>query len=396
MVSHVLVVNCGSSSVKFSVVEPHAGEELAHGLAERLTTDGARLLVAAGGGEGSVHIPGADHAGALRAAVTALDERGILGRVKAVGHRVVHGGEKFHEPILIDEAVLEEVGSLSPLAPLHNPINVVGIEAAQAALPNRPHVAVFDTAFHQTMPVEAFLYAVPSNLYEEHGIRRYGFHGSSHEWVTREAERRLGTSDLGLVTAHLGNGCSAAAVYRGRSLDTTMGLTPLEGLVMGTRSGDVDPGMLPLVGQLTGRDLDGVIDLLNRESGLLGLSGLSNDMRELLAARSSGNEGAGRAIGVFCHRLARAIGGLAVSLPRLDAVVFTGGIGERAPEIRAETLGRLAVLGFQVDEAANADHGRSSDGRITVEGGPLALVLSTNEERMIALHVADVVGTTSP
>lgn len=389
--TNVLVVNCGSSSVKFSVVEPDSGEELALGLAERLGSSSARLSMTARGSPVERALPGAEHQSAMGAIVEELRRATVLDEVVAVGHRVVHGGETFRAPVVIDDGVLERVRQLSPLAPLHNPLNLLGIEAARAALPDRPHVAVFDTAFHGSMPAEAYLYAIPKRLYSSHGIRRYGFHGQSHEWVSREAARRLGRGDLGLITAHLGNGCSAAAVWEGRSVDTTMGLTPLEGLVMGTRSGDVDPGMLPLLGEIEGRDLEGVVDLLNRESGLLGLSGRSNDMRALLDARAEGDREAALAIDVFCHRLARAVGGLAAALERFDALVFTGGIGEHASAIRAETLARLKSFDFRVDPEANAEHGRATEGRISEPGSKLALVIPTNEERMIALHTAAVV-----
>lgn len=385
----VLVLNCGSSSVKFGVLEPRSGTVRAVGVAERMGGPQASLHGRMGDqplerplGEANAHR-------AIEAIVDALNQAHLLDDVFAVGHRVVHGGETFRQPTRIDEAVLEKVRALSPLAPLHNPVNLTGIEGARAALPDRPQVAVFDTAFHQSMPAEAFLYALPRELYAQHGIRRYGFHGTSHEWVSRKAAERLGRPDVGLVTAHLGNGCSAAAIWNSTSVATTMGLTPLEGLVMGTRSGDVDPGMLPLLARITGRDLDGLIDLLNRESGLLGLSGRSNDMRTLLEARDRSDAAAAQAIDVFCHRLARAVGGLATALPRFDALVFTGGIGEHAAPIRAETLARLEVFGFEVDTETNANHG-GPDGRITTSGSRTALVIPTDEERMIALHVVQL------
>jgi acetate kinase len=304
---------------------------------------------------------------------------------------VVHGGETLRAPVRIDDAVLERVEALTPLAPLHNPLNLIGISAARGVLPQLPQVAVFDTAFHQTMAPDAFLYAIPRYLYDAHGIRRYGFHGTSHEWVSLEAGRRLGGGSLGLVTAHLGNGCSATAVWDGASVDTTMGLTPLEGLVMGTRSGDVDPGALPRIGEIASRDLAGVVELLNRESGLLGLSGLSNDMRVLLDRRREGDNDAKVAIDVFCHRLARAIGGLAAALPRFDGLVFTGGIGEHAWEIRRDVLTRLRSFGFELDPVANERHGRDTGGIITTSTSRAALVIATREELMIARHAWAVV-----
>lgn len=389
--SRVLVVNCGSSSVKFGVVDAARDVEVAHGVAERVGTSDARLRVDREGGARETELGAADHAQAMVAIVSELERAGDLATVRTVGHRVVHGGEAFRAPTLIDDAVLRRIEALTPLAPLHNPLNLIGISAAQGVLPHLPQVAVFDTAFHQTMPADAFLYAIPRRLYEDHGIRRYGFHGTSHEWVSREAARRLGGGSLGLVTAHLGNGCSATAVWDGASVDTTMGLTPLEGLVMGTRSGDVDPGALPRIGELTGRDLAGVVDLLNRESGLLGLSGTSNDMRTLLDARRAGDSNAEVAIGVFCHRLARAVGGLAAALPRFDGLVFTGGIGEHASDVRSEVLARLRGFGFDVDPGANARHGQETGGVITTSASRTALVIATHEERMIAQHAWAVV-----
>ena len=392
--ARVLVVNCGSSSVKFAVVDPVREVELARGLADRVGTDSATLRIERDADAGSVDLGRADHADAMAAIVAELDRGDDLAAVRAVGHRVVHGGEAFRAPVRIDDAVLERVEALTPLAPLHNPLNLVGISAARGVMPQLPHVAVFDTAFHQTMPPEAFLYAIPRRLYEDHGIRRYGFHGTSHEWVSLEAARRLGGGSLGLVTAHLGNGCSATAIWDGASADTTMGLTPLEGLVMGTRSGDVDPGALPRIGEITGRDLAGVVELLNRESGLLGLSGSSNDMRVLLDRRREGDADAKLAIDVFCHRLARAVGGLAAALPRFDGLVFTGGIGEHAPEIRRDVLTRLRGFGFDVDPSANERHGRDTGGIITTPTSRAALVIATHEELMIARHAWAVVTDT--
>jgi acetate kinase len=303
---------------------------------------------------------------------------------------VVHGGERFRASCPIDDSVIRSVEETSALAPLHNPANLTGIRAARAALPDLPHVAVFDTAFHQTMPPHAYRYAVPEALYREHGVRRYGFHGTSYRFVVGEAASRLDRplDDCALLVAHLGNGCSAAAVLNGRSVDTTMGLTPLEGLVMGTRSGDVDPGLFEHLERETGRDVHATTRLLNAESGLRGLSGLSNDMRTLLDAANRGHEGARLAIEVFVHRLSKSLAGLSVSLPRVDGLVFTGGIGENAARIRADTLTRLSLLGFFVDETANAAHGEGRGGRITRPDSVPALVVRTNEELMIARDTA--------
>lgn len=277
---------------------------------------------------------------------------------------------------------------------LHNPANLLGIRVAKECFPTVPHVAVFDTAFHQTMPEHAYLYAVPMALYRDHGVRRYGFHGTSHRFVAAEAAQLLGR-DLGqtaLITAHLGNGASVAAVLNGHSLDTSMGLTPLEGLVMGTRSGDVDPGLLQFIADTENKTLAQVTDLLNKQSGLLGLSELSNDCRELQTAADAGHTGARVALAVFCYRLARHIAALTVALPRLDALVFTGGIGENAVKIRATVLGHLAVLGFTVDDTANAKCVGGQAGVITASTSRTALVVNTNEELLIARDTAALVG----
>ncbi|HEX6271950.1 MAG TPA: acetate kinase [Polyangiaceae bacterium] len=364
----VLVVNCGSSSLKFALIEPESGEVVERGLSERLSGDGA-------------------HARGLDAVLEKLAGE----RVAAVGHRVVHGGEYFAESVELDADAIAKIESCSELAPLHNPANLAGIAAARARFPGVPHVAVFDTAFHQTLPPRAFLYAIPYELYEKHKLRRYGFHGTSHRYVSLEAGRRLGRplAELELVTAHLGNGCSACAVRGGRSVDTTMGLTPLEGLVMGTRSGDVDPNLHDFLVDRAGLSLSEVTAVLNKKSGLLGLSGTSNDMRTLLAARERGDARAALAIGVFTYRLAKAVLGLAAGFERLDALVFTGGIGEHAAPVRAETLDALRVLGAALDPERNAVHGAASGGRITQdESRLLALVVPTNEELVIAREAA--------
>jgi len=282
---------------------------------------------------------------------------------------------------------------LSHLAPLHNPANLAGIEAVRAVLPDLPQVAVFDTAFHQTMPPHAFRYAVPEEWYTRYGVRRYGFHGISHLFVSEQAARALGRplSELRLVTAHLGNGCSATAVRDGISVDTTMGLTPLDGLVMGTRSGDVDPGLLGYLAGRTGMSVDELTLALNVDSGLKGLSGVGSDMRTVAAAAADGNERARLALEVFVHRLSKAIAGLVVGLQRLDALVFTGGIGENSAVVRSLVLSRLGFLGLAEDARANADHGRHTGGRISVPGPVLALVIPTDEELLIARDTARVI-----
>jgi acetate kinase len=388
--ANVLVVNCGSSSLRFALIEPGSGNVLRRGMAERLKSDVGFFRI--DGGPETALPKGAAHGEVLDQVLGRLGETAVLG----VGHRVVHGGEAFSGSVVLDAAAIRAIEECAELAPLHNPANLRGILAARERFPNVPHVAVFDTAFHQTLPRKAHLYAIPYELYERHKIRRYGFHGTSHRYVAEEAARRLGRplAELELVTAHLGNGCSAAAVSGGKSVDTTMGLTPLEGLVMGTRSGDVDPNLHEFLVEHAGLSLPDVMDLLNRKSGLLGLSGSSNDMRTLLAAREQKDERAALAIEVFCYRLAKAVLALSAALPRVDALVFTGGIGEHAAAVRAETLAALRVLGAAVDPELNAAHGRGSDGRITRPDSRLvALVVPTNEELVIARETARLVAS---
>lgn len=387
--SVILVVNSGSSSLKFAAIEPRAGDIRCQGIAERLNSPEARLKIQGTADE-------------------RLDQRAgpaeVLERIRplladlplvAVGHRVVHGGERFSDSVLVNDPTIAEIEKCIPLAPLHNPANLVGIRSALSQFGELPHVAVFDTAFHQTLPAKAYLYAIPYELYEEHQVRRYGFHGSSHRYVASEAARLLDKplSELQLVTAHLGNGCSTAAIRDGRSVDTSMGLTPLEGLVMGTRSGDVDPNLHEFLAAHTGRTLTEVTRMFNHDSGLLGLSGLSNDMRTLLAAAEQ-NPRARLAIEVFCYRLAKSISSLCASLEHLDALIFTGGIGEHAAPIRERTLAELAFLGAKLDPELNRAHGVGKAGRITHESSRLlALVVPTNEELVIAREAARFVKT---
>lgn len=388
-----LVVNCGSSSLKFALLDPETTDVPLAGLAERLGTDAASVRVDRAGERVTVPLPGGGYPDAFGVVLAELDALGLREQVGAVGHRVVHGGERFSAPALLTPEVLDAVRACVPLAPLHNPANIAGIEAAQAAFGDVPHVAVFDTAFHQTMPEVAYRYAVPEAWYRQHGVRRYGFHGTSHAYVAGEAARMLGRplEDLNLVTAHLGNGASVCAVAGGRSADSSMGLTPLEGLVMGTRSGDVDPGLHDFIARQAGLSLTQVTAALNKESGLLGLSGLSNDMRELEEAAGRGHAGARLAVEVLVYRLAKTVAGMAVALGRLDGLVFTGGIGENSAAVRSATLERLGLLGFRLDPEANARAVRGQGGLITTPESLPALVVNTNEERMIARETAQLV-----
>lgn len=310
-----------------------------------------------------------------------------------MGHRVVHGADRFSTSVVVDDEVLAAVEQVSPLAPLHNPPALQVIAAARDLLADVPHVAVFDTAFHATMPLAAWRYAVPEQWSSRYGVRRYGFHGTSHRYVSARAAELLHRpyEQTRVVVAHLGNGCSATAVRDGVSVDTTMGLTPLEGLVMGTRSGDVDPGLFAHLDRVAGLSTAEVTDALNGRSGLLGLSGSSNDMRTVEGAADAGDERAALALEVFTYRLAKAVAALAVPLERLDALVFTGGIGENSVTVRRRTLARLRLLGLEEDTEANGRHGRDTDGRVSVPGSTVALVVPTDEELLIARDTAALV-----
>jgi acetate kinase len=390
---NVLVLNCGSSSAKFAVIDPSAGRELVSGIAQRLGTPEASLDWTQNGTRQSSRIAGAAHEAALRAVVALLHGLHLADGLVGVGHRVVHGGDAFSNSVRITPEVTAKIEACIPLGPLHNPPNLLGIRLAQELLPGLPQVAVFDTAFHQTMPPVAYTYPVPYEWRETHGVRRYGFHGTSHRFVARQAlvQTGLPADDHALVTAHLGNGCSATAVLNGQSLDTTMGLTPLEGLMMGTRSGWVDPAIIGHMADATGTPEKEIIDSLNKRSGLLGVSGLSNDLRSVEEAAGQGHQRAKLAIDIFCYVLAKAIAALVVPLGRLDALAFTGGIGENSAMVRARVVSQLGFLGLVLDPVANATHGRAQAGRITVGLRPQALVVPTNEELMIARDTADVV-----
>lgn len=389
----VLVINCGSSSLKFVILPFDDGPPLVSGLAECLGLADARLTIKENGARTMLAISGGSHAQALKVLMGQFSDLGLLSRVAVVGHRVVHGGERFAESVLLTPEVIADIEAVSALAPLHNPANLLGIRTCLAELPRVPQVAVFDTAFHQTIPKAAYAYAVPQSFYREHGVRRYGFHGTSHCYVSREAVRLLGLDpeDHGLVVAHLGNGASVTAVANGKSVDTSMGMTPLEGLVMGTRSGDLDFGAAARIASVTGCDFAGVEALLNKQCGLLGLSELSSDCRDLETAAAEGHEGAQLALDVFVHRLARYVGALAMSLPRFDALIFTGGIGENSVRIRRMTLEHLKPFGFMLDEAANQAAVGARTGRIDAGGGPQAWVVPTNEEGMIAREAMRIV-----
>ena len=383
---NILVINCGSSSIKFALVNEAQETFILSGLAERLGSPEAVLHWRLGEHKDSLALPGADHRQAL-SHLLPIVQQAAAGALHGIGHRVVHGGEHFSGASRLDASSLHSIRQIAPLAPLHNPANLQGIEAAMKLFPDLVQVAVFDTAFHQTLPEHAFRYAVPQALYAEHGVRRHGFHGTSHRYVSQKAAQMSGLAveASSWLVAHLGNGSSTCAVENGLSRDTSMGLTPLEGLVMGTRSGDVDPNLHSHLARTLGWSLEQIDAMLNHDSGLLGLSGLSNDMRTLEQAREQGHPGATLAIEVFCYRLAKSLAAMSCALQRLDGVVFTGGIGENSALIRRKTLDHLGLLGLKLDEQANARCIRGIAGAIHAPGHPRVLVVPTNEERQIAL-----------
>ncbi|WP_312984341.1 propionate kinase [Atlantibacter sp.] len=382
--SVVLVINCGSSSIKFSVLDVEHCDVVLSGIADSIGSDNAFLVV-----DKTTEIKLADstYDAALAAIAGELDKRQLMDAVTLIGHRIAHGGEIFSDAVIITDDVIKQIKKVSPLAPLHNYANLAGVEAARHLFPGLPQVAVFDTGFHQTLKPEAYLYGLPYQYAEQHGVRRYGFHGTSHRYVASEAVAllNLDENDAGLVIAHLGNGASICAVQDGKSVDTSMGMTPLEGLIMGTRSGDVDFGALAYLARQTGQSLEDLERVVNKSSGLLGLSGLSSDLRVLEQAYHDGHAGAQRAIGAFVHRIARHIGGHASSLRRLDGVIFTGGIGENSVLIRHLVIERLKVFGIEVDEAKNAQPNRVGPRVVSgAQSRAVAAVIPTNEEKMIA------------
>ncbi|MGO1190856.1 acetate kinase [Vibrio casei] len=389
----VLVLNCGSSSLKFAIVDAESGDELLSGLSECLGLPEARIKWKLDGKHEAQLGHGAAHAEALKFIVeTILASKPELGEgVGAIGHRVVHGGEKFTKSVLITEAVIQEIKDVTALAPLHNPAAIAGIEAAKLAFPDLKNVAVFDTAFHQTMPEEAYLYAIPYNLYTENSIRRYGMHGTSHLFITREVASIMDkpVEEVNIINCHLGNGASVCAIKNGQSVDTSMGLTPLEGLVMGTRCGDIDPAVIFHLHDSLGYSVEQINTMLTKESGLLGLTQVTSDCRFVEDNYQEKPE-AKRAMDVFCHRLAKYIAGYTSTLEgRLDAIVFTGGIGENSGPIRELVLNRLGIFGIEVDNDKNLAARFGGEGVITTENSRVpAMVISTNEELVIAEDTA--------
>ncbi len=393
----VLVLNCGSSSLKFAIVDATNGDEHLTGLAECLHLPEARIKWKMDGkheaqlGEGATH----DVALAFIEETILASKPELAKQLKAVGHRIVHGGEKFTQSVLVDDKVIQGIEDCSALAPLHNPAAITGIKAARKAFPKLPNSAVFDTAFHQTMPQEAYLYALPYHLYEEHAIRRYGMHGSSHRYIAREAALRLQkpSEELNIINCHLGNGASVCAIKNGQSVDTSMGLTPLEGLVMGTRCGDIDPAIIFHLHKALGYSIKEIDIMLTKESGLAGLTGVTSDCR-YVEENYGKTEEATRAMDVFCHRLAKYIAGYTANMEgRLDAVVFTGGIGENSAPIREMVLKRLGIFDIEVDNEANLKARFGGEGAITTSQSRIpAMVIATNEELVIAEDTARLAG----
>ena len=398
---NVLVINAGSSSLKYQLLNPTSGELLAKGLCERIGIDGLFTYQPQLPGKeavkaASVSMP--THSEAIQAVLNALvdEKNGVISSMKeidAVGHRVVHGGEKFAKSVVITDEVMHAIEECNPLAPLHNPANIIGIKACQELMPGVPMVAVFDTAFHQTMPPVAYTYAIPYEYYEKDKVRRYGFHGTSHKYVSQRAADMLGKpiEQLKLISCHLGNGSSVTAIGGGKSVDTSMGFTPLAGLPMGTRSGDIDAGILEYLMNKYGMDIKEMVNVLNKKSGVMGVSGVSSDFRDLEEAFEQGNERAGLAVDMFNYGVKKLIGAYAAAMGGVDAIIFTAGVGENSASQRMAIASGLEFMGVKMDEDANKVRGEervisAPDSKVTV------LLIPTNEELMIAMDTEALVG----
>ncbi len=396
---NVLVINCGSSSLKYQLINMENEGVIAQGICERISIDGSQIKHQLPNGEKiitKVNMP--NHDVAMRYVIKALmdEDHGVIksmDEINAVGHRIVHGGEAFSGSVKINDEVIWAVKGCSDLAPLHNPANLIGIEACKNLMPDVPMVGVFDTAFHQTMPKKAYMYGLPYDYYRKYKVRRYGFHGTSHKYVAYRTAEFLGKNveDMKIVVCHLGNGASVCAVNGGKSVDTSMGMTPLEGLIMGTRSGDIDPAIVQFIAEKEKLTLDEVIDVLNKKSGILGVSEISSDFRELEDACEAGDKHAIMSMDVFQYRVAKYIGSYAAAMNGLDAVVFTAGLGENNKDVRKEICDYLGYLGVKVDEELN--NCRSTERDFSAEGATCrSLVIPTNEELMIARETVKVLG----
>ena len=394
---NVLVINCGSSSLKYQLINSDSEAVLAKGLCERIGIDGRLVYQKAGCDKEITEAAMPTHKEAIQMVLDALvnDKTGAIGslsEVNAVGHRVVHGGEKFASSVIINDEVLAAIEECNDLAPLHNPANLIGIRACQELMPGVPMVAVFDTAFHQTMPAKAYLYGLPYEYYEKYKVRRYGFHGTSHSFVSKHAAKFLGLdlNNSKIIVCHLGNGASISAVLNGACVDTSMGLTPLEGVVMGTRSGDIDPAIMEFIAKKENLDIAGIMNVLNKKSGVQGLSKLSSDFRDLEEGMEAGNELAANAIEVFCYRVAKYIGSYVAAMNGVDAIAFTAGIGENADLVREKVLSYLGYLGITLDQEANKKRGddcviSTADSKVKVA------VIPTNEELAICRETVALV-----
>ncbi|MFW6308931.1 MAG: acetate/propionate family kinase [bacterium] len=386
----ILVLNSGSSSIKFQLFNMESEEVLAKGQVSRINNDNSKLSYETSDDEIKKDIKIADHGAGLEVIKEILvnEEVGVvadINDIEGIGHRVVHGGEKYSESTLVDETVEKNIDELSSLAPLHNPHNLKGIQVCKKLIPDTSQVAVFDTSFHQTLPQKAYLYGLPYRYYEKYGIRRYGFHGTSHKYVSQRAARMMEKpiTELNIITCHIGNGASMTAVKKGKSVETSMGLTPLEGLVMGTRSGDLDPSIVPFLVEREDISALEVERILNKESGLLGVSGISNDYREVKQAADNGNERAQAALDIFYHRMKKYIGSYTAVMGSLDAIVFTGGCGENEGTARASVLENMSYLGVEIDKQANQV--RSEEQEISTQNSDVKVfVIPTNEELVIA------------
>ena len=394
---NVLVINCGSSSLKFQLINSDTEAVLAKGLCERIGIDGRLTYQPAGGEKKTEDKAMPTHTEAIQFVIDALTdaERGVVGSLEeigAVGHRLVHGGEKFASSAVITDEMLKAVEECNDLAPLHNPANLIGVDACKKLMPNTPMVGVFDTAFHQTMPEKAYMYGLPYEYYEQFKVRRYGFHGTSHSFVSKRTAEILGQpyNNLKTIVCHLGNGASICAVENGKSVDTTMGLTPLEGLVMGTRSGDIDPAILEFLAKKEDMDITALMNMLNKKSGVQGMSGLSSDFRDLAAGAAEGNKRAQIAIDVFAYRVAKYVGAYTAAMNGVDAIAFTAGIGENDGSIRAKVCEYLGYLGITIDADANAKRGEEVI-ISTPDSKVKALVVPTNEELAIARETVALV-----
>ena len=396
---NILVINCGSSSLKFQLIDSETEKCIAKGLCERIGIEGSQITYTPDGGEKEKTVtPMPDHTEAIRLVLEALtnEKTGVvksLDEIGAVGHRIVHGGEKFAASTLITDEVMKAIEECNDLAPLHNPANLIGINACKKLMPTTPMVAVFDTAFHQTMPEEAYMYGLPYEYYEKYKIRRYGFHGTSHAYVSRKAAEVLGKKyeDLKIIVCHLGNGASVSAVKNGKCVDTSMGLTPLEGLIMGTRSGDIDPAIMEFIAHKEGKNIDEIMTVLNKKSGVYGLSNnLSSDFRDLEDGYNRGDAHCIRTMNTYCYRVAKYIGSYVAAMNGVDVICFTAGIGENAPLVRSLVCEHLGFLGVSIDEDANHKRGEkiaisTPDSKTTV------MVIPTNEELAIARETVSLV-----